>query len=89
MRTVDVLLHLLKAGLIAIAVILLVIASDAMDNHYKYPEVAELNKHHRDTLEALTVELPVHYYDWEETAHSLGVSMDSLTIDMFLTHLSQ
>jgi ABC-type bacteriocin/lantibiotic exporter with double-glycine peptidase domain len=89
----NVLLLLLNVAMICIIVILLVAIVDHIkgDKQYKaemwkYEEVYCINDIHASTLDVLGIE-EIFYYDWEETAHSLNIPVDSLTINAFLKHL--
>jgi len=88
MKIVDVLLLWLKVAIIVVSVIFLVVITDTIQEQRAavYHEVYIINHIYADSLKALCVE-PVEYYDWEETANSLNIPIDSLTIDMFFKHI--
>lgn len=80
---------LIKVVLITAAVIITVMIVDQKQyrkENWKYEEVYRINEVHKPTLNALGIE-EVFYYDWEETANSLDVPVDSLTLNMFIKHL--
>jgi hypothetical protein len=93
MTTKNVLLLLLNTAIIVVFVILIVMVSDKIKadkqykvDNWKYEEVYRINDVHAPTLDALGID-EIFYYDWEETAHSIGIPVDSLTVNMFLKHL--
>lgn len=65
----------------------LLVAFCQQDDEKYYPEVDLLNSEYTEELKALHCDTIVYYYDWEETANSLGISTDDLTIDLYLKHL--
>ncbi len=89
MKAKNVILLLSKVIVICISVILIVMISDEMKRRkvdWKYDQVYTINNTHDATLTALGIE-EIFYYDWEETANSLDIPIDSLTINTFLKHL--
>ena len=89
----NVLLLLLNTAIIVVFVILLVAVVDKTkadkqykEDNWKYEEVYRINNVHSATLDALGID-EIMYYDWEETANSLDIPVDSLTINVFLKHL--
>lgn len=83
----------LKAALITLSVLAIIIISDDLktkkeykEKNWKYEEVYRINDVHSATLNAVGIE-ETFYYNWEETAHSLDVPVDSLTINMYLKHI--
>jgi hypothetical protein len=69
-----------------IAMNLLVAFCNQKDTKY-YPEIELLNNEYADTLVALHCVLPVYYYDWEETAASIGIDIEDMTIDLYIKHI--
>jgi len=89
----NVLLLFLNVALICLFVILLIAVVDHCsiekkykEKNWKYEEVYRINDVHSATLNAVGIE-EISYYDWEETARSLDIPIDSLTVNMFLKHL--
>lgn len=89
----NTLLLVLNIAMICVFVILVVVVADNAKiekerkaTEWKYEEVYRINDVHKPTLDALGIE-EIFYYDWEETAASLDVPVDSLTVNMFLKHL--
>ncbi|MHA1199463.1 MAG: hypothetical protein ACTSQF_09070 [Candidatus Heimdallarchaeaceae archaeon] len=81
---------------VAIAVILVIFLVAVVDHYkikkeykeknWKYEEVYHINNVHSATLDALGID-EIRSDDWEETANSLDIPIDSLTINIFLKHL--
>jgi len=93
MNTANVLLLLLKVAIIVLSIIALIVLVDTLkekkqyrEDMWVYEEVYRINDVHKPTLDALGID-EVFYFDWQETAHSLGIPIDSLTVNMFLKHI--
>ena len=93
MNTANVLLLLLKVAIIVLSIIALIVLVDTLkekkqyrEDMWVYEEVYHINDVHSETLKALGID-EVFYFDWQETAHSLGIPIDSLTVNMFLKHI--
>jgi len=84
----DIMLYLLKAMSIVVIVMLMVVVADEIQEQQAavYHEVYLINHKHQEELEELGIE-KIEYYDWEETAHSLNIPIDSLTISIFMKHI--
>lgn len=93
MTVKNVVLLMFNVTLIVITVLLIIVLSDHLNEKkwhrekmWQYEEVYRINEIHKPTLDALGID-EVFYYDWEETANSLDIPVDSLTINAFLKHL--
>ena len=56
---------------------------------YKYNQVHILNTQYKAEHKEACIPYPVEDHDWEETAHALGLPVDSLTITAYLEHISK
>lgn len=72
-------------------IITAVIMKDRMHNYssYEYYQVHILNTEYKEKMAEYHVENPVTDANWEETAHSIGIPADSLSIGMYLLHLKE
>jgi len=70
--------------LILLFVVSIFVAPDLYSQDSKYPQVDTMNnsEFHLSIHEELGI-YPPEYYDWEETANSIGIDVDSLTIDLY------
>ena len=71
--------------------IVAVISKDRMQTYssHDYYQVHILNTKYKEKMAEYHVHSPVTDGDWEETAHALGIPVDSLTTGMYLLHLKK
>ena len=58
-------------------------------SEHKYYQVHALNRNHQEAHRDAGILLPVEDHDWEETAHAIGIPVDSLSITAYLEHISK
>lgn len=68
-----------------------VIMKDRVHNYsqYDYYQVYTLNKEYKEKMAEYHVHYPATDANWEETAHSIGIPADSLSIGLYLLHLKE
>ena len=93
MKLTHVLLLLFKVVAVVVFVTLITMVADHLkaekqhkEKMWKYEEVYYINETYDNFLLLLGID-EVYYHDWEETANSLDIPVDSLTVNMFLKHL--